>query len=204
MAANKSVADALGTDGNALTDSAVNIAGMIGTNTASGAFSSSSVLSNRTGNVMGRLQDIIDQADKCVWTTAAVPSGSAVTIFTVAGGPVEILLMGSICVTANDATAATLKYSIDPTGAIAATDMGMGACGSTANAPVNAMIIAPYGSAVGTTYSATLSAASATVGYIVPAGVITYTVGSGPMTGTWRHFLRYRPLEPGATVTAGF
>jgi hypothetical protein len=42
-------------------------------------------------------------------------------------------------------------------------------------------------------------------GVIVPAGIITTTIGSGPTTtGTYKHYLRYRPLGTGITVTAAF
>jgi hypothetical protein len=44
-----------------------------------------------------------------------------------------------------------------------------------------------------------------TNGVIVPAGIITSTVGSGPTTtGTYKHYLRYKPMGPGVTVTAAF
>ena len=33
-----------------------------------------------------------------------------------------------------------------------------------------------------------------------PAGIITTVVGVGSTTGTWRHFLRYRPLSPDSQV----
>jgi hypothetical protein len=44
-----------------------------------------------------------------------------------------------------------------------------------------------------------------TRGIIVPAGIITTTVGSGPTTtGTYKHYMRYKPLATGVTVTAAF
>jgi hypothetical protein len=37
-------------------------------------------------------------------------------------------------------------------------------------------------------------------GIVVPAGTITAVVGVGSTTGTWTHFIRYRPLAKGVTV----
>jgi hypothetical protein len=36
---------------------------------------------------------------------------------------------------------------------------------------------------------------------VVPAGTITAVVGTGSTTGTWAHYLRYRPLANGAVVS---
>jgi hypothetical protein len=39
---------------------------------------------------------------------------------------------------------------------------------------------------------------------IVPAGIIEMTIAVGSTTGTWRHYLRYRPMARGIVVTALF
>ena len=54
MASNKSVADALGTDGTTITDSATSVLGVIGSNTGTTAFASTSVVANADGNVLER------------------------------------------------------------------------------------------------------------------------------------------------------
>ncbi len=59
MATNKSIADALGTDGNATTDSAVSIVGILGSNTATTAFSSASVVANHDGNILERIEAVM-------------------------------------------------------------------------------------------------------------------------------------------------
>jgi hypothetical protein len=36
---------------------------------------------------------------------------------------------------------------------------------------------------------------------MVPAGAITAVIGVGSTTGTWRHYIRYKPLAAGVTVS---
>ena len=74
MAANKSVADALGTDGTTITDSAVSVLGVIGSNTGTTAFASTSVVADVDGNVLERDE---------VLQVAAAPSKSHPNYFTV-------------------------------------------------------------------------------------------------------------------------
>lgn len=58
LAANRSVADALGTDGVTVTDGAVSVLGAIGVDNANNAFASTSVVANRDGSVLERLEDL--------------------------------------------------------------------------------------------------------------------------------------------------
>ena len=58
MAANKSVADALGTDGTTITDSATSVLGVIGSDTGTTAFASTSVVANQDGNVLEREEQL--------------------------------------------------------------------------------------------------------------------------------------------------
>jgi len=37
-------------------------------------------------------------------------------------------------------------------------------------------------------------------GIIFMEGALKLTVAVGPTTGTWKHYMRYRPLQPGAYV----
>lgn len=123
------------------------------------------------------------------------------TLFTVAGGPIQIEALWSECVTGNDATASTLQYNSTPTAGSAQTISGASA--SLASALAGASV-----SLVGTalTTAANLNANGANIsttsgGIIVPAGVITAVVAIGSTTGTWRHYIRYRPLATGVTVS---
>ena len=150
------------------------------------------------------LREAYDQQEKAVVnTTAVLVSGT--TIFTIAGGPIEILSLVARCVTGNDGTASTLQWSADPTDGAAATFSGVSA--SLANAAAGAMAIlqgtalttAPIVNATGVGLS--MSGATPTLGIIVGAGIITTTIGVGSTTGTWQHHLRFRPLSRGVTVT---
>jgi len=142
----------------------------------------------------------IDMVEKCVATSAAVMVSGA-TKFTITGGPIEITSLVSICVTANDATASTLQWSADGTDGSATTFSGASA--SLANAAAGASVVlqgttlatAPTVNANGVALNA-----SGGVSIIVPAGIITHTIAVGSTTGTWKHYLRYKPLGPGITV----
>jgi hypothetical protein len=130
---------------------------------------------------------------------------TGMTLFTIAGGPIELIDIMSICTTGGDATAATVLYTTIPTG-LSAVPIST-ASGSIANAPVNATITYPgTGSAAALSYNAggTFLRASTAAGstVIIPPGVINATIGSGPtVTGTWAHYLRYNPMGPAVTVS---
>ena len=149
------------------------------------------------------LREKYDQQEKAVTnTTATLVNGT--TIFTVAGGPIEILSLVARCVTGNDGTASTLQWSADPTDGTAVTFSGASA--SLANALAGAMAIlqgtalstAPTVNASGVGLS--MSGATPTGGIIVGAGIITIVIGVGSTTGTWQHHMRYRPMSRGVTV----
>lgn len=146
--------------------------------------------------------------------TAVIPSaavtGAAVisnglTLFTVAGGPIEIEELLSICQTANDTTASTLQYqsagtlgSTTQTISGATTTLASAAAGTSVIMQGTALTTAPVINANG----AGITAVNGSI--VVPAGTIKAVVGVGSTTGTWKHYIRYRPLAPGATVTAAF
>lgn len=120
-------------------------------------------------------------------------------IFT-AVGDVQILNLYSKCVTANNATASTLQYSITPTIGTATTISGASA---TLASAVAGTVVALVGDAFATapTVNATGVALSQTArGVLLPDGTLKLVIGVGSTTGTWKHYIRYRPLEPGAYV----
>jgi len=122
------------------------------------------------------------------------------TLFTIAGGPIEIVGLVSICETGNDATASTLQYNATPTAGSAQTISA--ASSSLANAAAGASVTLA-GTAL--TTAALLNANGpnliANPGTImVPIGTIDIVVGTGSTTGTWAHYLRYKPLATGVTV----
>lgn len=117
-------------------------------------------------------------------------------------GDVQITSLHSECYTANDATASTLQYKLTPTTGTATTISGASA--SLANAAAGTVVVMD-GAALSTapTVAATGVALNTTArGIIFRDGVLSIVVGTGSTTGTWKHYLRYEPLEDGAYVVA--
>ena len=135
--------------------------------------------------------------------TAVMVNGD--TLFTVAGGPIEILQLQSVCISANNGTASTLQYQSAPTVGSAATISGASAslasatAGSTVTLNATALSTAPdlVAAAAG---GVQLGAAVANR-IIVQAGTIKAVIAVGSTTGTWKHYISYRPLAPGVTVS---
>lgn len=122
-------------------------------------------------------------------------------IFTITGGPIEILALGAVCITANDGTASTLQYRADGTDGSATTITGASA--SLASAAAGTIVAAVPGTlATAPAVYANGVGINGTVGIIVPAGIVEVVIGTGSSTGTWKHFMRYRPLVSGVQVSA--
>ena len=132
---------------------------------------------------------------------AAATMVNGQTLFTIAGGPIMVHGLVSICETANDATASTLQYNALPTSGSPVTISNASA--SIANAAAGASItLAGTALATAALYNSggpNLIANPGTI--LVPAGSITAVVGVGSTTGTWAHYLRYSPMATGVTVT---
>lgn len=148
------------------------------------------------------IRELFNQMEKGISGSDAVMV-NADTIFTIAGGPIEIMELVSECITLNDATASTLQYSADPTVGAATTISGASA--SLANAAAGSGVVLNQ-TALATAPDLIdplvgLTGVNAK-GIVVGAGIITVVIGVGSTTGTWRHHLRYRPLRRGVTVTA--
>lgn len=145
------------------------------------------------------LREIYDQQEKVATTAAAVIANGTATVFTVAGGPILVHNIISVCVTANDSTATTLKWAANPTDGdatdlcAASASLGDAVAGTIVNITgtvANAAVVTVHGTAI-----------SQAGKLVVPAGVITSITGVGATTGTWTHHLRYSPLARGVTVT---
>lgn len=134
-----------------------------------------------------------------VSATAVMVNGN--TLFTVSNGPIEIVNLMSICATANGATASTLQYS--SSGTLGATTQTISAASaSLANATAGTTVIL-QGTALATAPLVNANAANINAvngSIIVPAGTITAVIGTGSTTGTWTHYIRYRPLSNTASV----
>lgn len=147
-----------------------------------------------------RLTNASPSSQEQVVSTATQVLTTLDTLFT-ATGMVQILSLVSECMSTGTPAASTLQYKITPTAGadttVSGTSASMATCvtGSTITLNGTAVTTAPDilvdGPALGTTAARPV---------VFPAGVLKIVVGTGPTTGTWRHHLRYRPLESGAYV----
>ena len=138
--------------------------------------------------------------EKCVYQAVAAVLVNGTTVFTVRGGPIIIVSLGAVCVTANNATASTLKWQADGTDGSAADICA--ATSTLANVAAGTIVAAvPGTTATAAAIYANGIGITGTVNVIVPAGIITNVVGTGSTTGTWRQFIRYIPLTPDSTVS---
>ena len=127
------------------------------------------------------------------------------TIFTVTGS-IQIVSLVSECVTLNNATASTLKFTY-VTAAASPQTVDLSAASTTlANTAPGYSVILTATSALGENPGQNLSGVllnTSSRGVRVPAGAIKIVIAVGSTTGTWRHYLRWEPLELNTTVTVG-
>jgi hypothetical protein len=122
------------------------------------------------------------------------------TLFNVFGD-IQIVSLVSECIATGTPAASTLQYQAAPAVGAAATFSGASAsmiscvAGSSIQM-ADGMTTAPIIEISGANNAGTYPLAA-----FCPEGAIKAVVGSGPTSGTWRHYIRYKPLEPGAYVT---
>lgn len=153
-----------------------------------------------TTSLIAYIKGAADLQPKVAKKSAAAMTNGQV-LFTVTGGPIIIEGLASVCETPNDATASTLQYSVTPTSGAAQTISA--ASNSLANATAGGSVTLA-GTALSTAALFNVNGPNliANPGTIFcPAGTITAVVGVGSTTGTWAHYLRYRPLAAGVTVS---
>jgi len=150
-------------------------------------------------SLLGTLRELYDQKEKAISTAAAVIANGTSTIFTIAGGPIELQVLLSVCVTDNGGTATTLKWAADPTDG-AATDL-CAASASLASVAAGTVVRITGTLADAAVVVAAGAAISQAGRLIIPAGIITAITAVGATTGTWTHHLRYKPLARGVVVS---
>ena len=129
---------------------------------------------------------------------------NADTKFTITGGPIQIMDLLSVCVTANDATASTMQWQSNPTVGTATTITGATATLASATAGTTVLIQPTALSTAPVIVAA--SAGGLHLGLvaqnhiIVKEGTLKTVIGVGSTTGTWYHCLRYVPLTPDSLV----
>jgi len=182
----------------------------IGTDTGQIIYLQGGVFFDINGNVVSVLKTNgpsgIEPVEEASVVTGAKVMVNGDTIFT-AVGDCQILNLFSDCHTANDATASTMQYSITPTGGIAQTISGVS--GSLANLAFPADVVMGGNAAIYTLATAPTIfvnggglGTSQQNGVLFPDGVLKLVIGGGSTVGTWTHYVRYRPLEPGAKIVA--
>src|SRR3990167_2478404 len=152
----------------------------------------------------GAMDIVDDVGEKAAVKAAAVMVNNQVA-FTIDGGPIQILELLSECIAVNDTTASTLQWRSNPTVGSAATISGATttlasiAAGATIRLSPTALTTAPVIAlaAAGGVQLGTDVANRVTV----QPGTIQMVIGVGSTTGTWKHFMRYRPLGANVTVT---
>lgn len=131
---------------------------------------------------------------------------NADVIFTIVNGPIIIVDLLSVCKTANNTTASTLQYQSVPSGAGmtattisgATTTLASVALGTTLRLAPTALTTAPtiiLESAGGVSLG--LNVANRV---LVHQGTIKLVIAVGSTTGTWKHYLRYIPLDSNTYV----
>lgn len=116
-------------------------------------------------------------------------------------GDIEILNLFSECITPNGLAASTLQYVCTPVAGAATPISGVSASLASATAGT---IVSLDGTTLATAPTITPAAvvfAQVGRGILMGKGAISLAIGTGPTTGTWKHYLCYRPLEAGAYVT---
>lgn len=144
-------------------------------------------------------QQADDREQVCETTTKVLTNGDV--LFT-NKGDIQIVSLVSECISTGTPAASTLQYSSAPTVGAAAAFSGASASmiscvlGSTINL-TDGQAVAPI-----IEVSGACNAGTYPLNAFCPEGTITAVVGVGPTTGTWKHYLRYKPLSQGAFVVA--
>ena len=142
--------------------------------------------------------------------TGSAVSGTKVmvnadTLFTIANGPIILLGLVSICISANDTTASTLQYQANPTVGSAKTISAASATLASATAgttvSLNQTSLATAPDIVTAANGGVAIQPNVANRMIIPAGTIKAVIGVGSTTGTWQHFISFIPLAPGVTVS---
>jgi len=152
--------------------------------------------------VLGYVQDT---AEKCVATTAATMTAATDTIFTVAGGPILLLQLVGVFQTVNTGAASTFAIQSNATagGATALSTASASTSGAAAGTMLT-LAATVTGTLVTTAGTQIAVYPTAGTGWIIPVGTIQAIVGTAGTVGTVQWYLRYKPLAPGVTVTAGY
>jgi hypothetical protein len=153
--------------------------------------------------------DVVFQGAPKVSVTGASILTNGMTVFTITGGFIRITDLISVNVVDADSAASTIQWSADGTLGSAATITGASvsvasvAPGGIVNCDFTLLTTAPVIAANGVALQGPTAATGGSV--IIPAGVLKLVIGGADTTAsTWRHIMRWIPLEANVTVTPAF
>ena len=153
------------------------------------------------GSTQGGLESAGVERAFCTGAAAMVNGD---TIFTITGGPIQIVSLHSECITTHQAVATTAQYQSVPTVGSATTISGATttlsgvAAGTTFRLAPTALSTAPV---ISLAAAGGVQLGTNVANFVnVNAGTIKLVIGTGG-TGTWKHFLRYKPLCPDVQVS---
>lgn len=162
-----------------------------------------------TGHVIPSATSLAGEGNAVTSAQALTLTASpGVTLFTIAGGPIEVISLFSIFTTAAGATATTIQYVSTPT--LGATTQALNAActtlsGVAAGTQVTLSFTSPAtASAITLAGSTTVPISAQAESYYLQAGVLSIIVGGASNTGLLQTYLRYKPLANGVTVTPAF
>lgn len=199
------IVDALGTDGQTVTDSAVSIIGAQGANNANNAYDSSSVVANMDGSIMERLEYLEMAHPRVVAKLdgAVINAGGGDPIFDITGGPVKAKIFGLVTTVIGGAA----NMSLTLTTLVPAATVNL-----------NAAPVAVDADAAGTVYrnvgATSVFTPSTGLGFVLSDPVtveetdLILTPGtvralaSAPRTGVIAWYMIYWPLSPLSRVEA--
>lgn len=147
--------------------------------------------------------NVIQPGDRAA-VSAQMAMVSDTVMFTVSGGPVDILGLRSVLMTDNSSLAATLQYKFTPTVGSGQMISGVSAAlsnllaGGAVDLVPTALTTAPLVTLAG---SGGLAVQSVLNKVRVPPGTLTAQFATSSVTGLWKNHLRYAPLSPGALVS---
>lgn len=123
------------------------------------------------------------------------------TIFTIVGGPIEIISLFSKCITANNASATLVQYRGNPLSGLALTFSGLTASLQSLQ-PNSVFVFNPvsFTTSPAITFTSGVALGGSKNGILMPEGSIQLNVSVGPTTGTWKHFMSYRAMDKNSIV----
>ena len=125
-------------------------------------------------------------------------------IFTITGGPIAIVDLIAVCVTANGAVASTMQWQSVPTVGTATTFSAASGSLLSATAGTTVRIVQTALNSVPLIVAA--SAGGVQLGtnvanrIMIKEGTVNLVIGVGSTTGLWYHAIRYQPLTTDSII----